>query len=68
MLFQNNEIGIILTQNTKSQYCTKHINVQYHYIQKLVNKKELIIKQIPSSKILAVEITRILFAKTFQKH
>ena len=29
----------MLTKNVKSQYLTKHIDVQYHYIQKLMDKK-----------------------------
>lgn len=31
-LYGNNEINITLTKNIESQHCTKHINVQRHYI------------------------------------
>lgn len=40
----NNEISIILIKNTESQVCIKHINVQYHYICKLVVDKKIEIK------------------------
>lgn len=35
---------IILIKNAKSQHYTKYINIQYHYIKKLVNKRKLTIK------------------------
>lgn len=43
-LYGDNKINIVFTKNVRSQYCTKHIDVQYHYIKKLVNKKELTVK------------------------
>lgn len=44
MLFGNNEMSIVLTKNAKSQYGTKHINIQYYYIRELVYKEELTIE------------------------
>ena len=43
-LFGDNEMSIALTKNAESQYQTKHINVQHHYIRELVNEEELTIK------------------------
>lgn len=43
ILYGDNKISIALTQNIESQYYTKYINVQYHYIRELVNKRELTI-------------------------
>lgn len=43
-LHRKNEINIVFTKNAKNQYQSKDINVQYHYIRKLVNKREFIIK------------------------
>ncbi len=44
MLHSDNKMNIALTKNAESQYCTKHINIQYHYIRELVNKRELTVK------------------------
>lgn len=43
-LYENIEMSITLTKNAKSQYRTKYINVQHHYIWELINEKEIIIK------------------------
>lgn len=67
-LHGDNEMSIAPTKNAKSQYWTKHINVQHHYIRELVNKKEFIIKWIPRSKMLADEITTALPIKTFRTY
>lgn len=67
-LYNDNKISITLTKNAKSQYCTKHNNMQYHYIEKLVNKREFVIKQILNFKILANAITKALLTKMFKKY
>lgn len=66
-LYRNNEINITLTKNIESQYCTKHINVLYHYIRNLANKKELTIKCIPKERMLADRIIKVLLTKMFRK-
>lgn len=38
ILYGNNEMSIALIRNIESQYHTKDIDVQHHYIQKFVNK------------------------------
>ena len=43
-LYGDNEMSIALTKNAESQHQTKHIDVQYHYIRELVNKKKFTIK------------------------
>ena len=68
MLHENDEMSITLTKNIESQYYTKHINIQHHYIWKLVNEGVLIIKWIPSSEMLANIMTKALSNETFQKH
>lgn len=42
--YEDNKINIALTKNAESQYCTKHIDVQHHYIRELVNEKEFTIE------------------------
>lgn len=61
-------MSINLIKNTESQYYIKHINVQYHYIQELVNEEELTIKWILSFKIFANKMTKTLPTKIFQKY
>lgn len=62
-LHGDNKMSIVLTNNAESQYYTKHINVKHHYIGELVNKKELTIKWISRTKILANRMTKALPTK-----
>lgn len=43
-LYDNNEMSIAVTKNAESQHCTKHIDIQHHYIRKLVSERELTVK------------------------
>lgn len=43
-LHSNNKMSIILTKNAKTQHQIKQINIQYHYVKKLVNKRKFTIK------------------------
>lgn len=43
-LYGDNEMSIALTKNAESQQHTKHIDVQHHYIHKLIDEGELTIK------------------------
>lgn len=67
-LHGNNKMSIALTMNAKSQRRTKHIDVQYHYIHKLVDKGEFTIKWIPGSEMLVDGMTKALPTKTFKRH
>lgn len=67
-LYGDNKINIALTKNIKSQYRTKHINIQFYYIRKFVDEDKLTIKQIPSSKMLANKITKALPSEIFKKY
>lgn len=67
-LYGDNEINIILTKNAKSQHCTKHIDVQHHYIQELIDEGELKVNWIFSSNMLANRFTKALSTNTFRRH
>ena len=54
----------MLTKNAKSQHQTKHIDVQHHYIQELVDKKELEVSWICSSSMLVDGFTKALSKDT----
>lgn len=43
-LHRDNKISITLTKNTKSQNYTKYIDMQYHYIHKLIEDGKLEVK------------------------
>lgn len=42
--YDDNEMSIALIKNIKSKYHIKQINMQYHQIGELVNKRKLTIK------------------------
>lgn len=44
LLYEDNKTSIILTKNAKSQARTKQIDLQHHYIQKLVTDKKVTIE------------------------
>lgn len=67
-LYDNNEINIILTKNVKSQQRIKQNDVQCHYIQELDDEKELEVKCICSTNILADRFTKVLSTNIFRRH
>lgn len=67
MLYSNNKINIVPIKNIENQHYTKYINIQYYYIKELVNKKEIIVKQIPRSEILVEKMIKTQFTETFYK-
>lgn len=68
LLYGDNETSIILIKNAESQAKSKHIDVQYHYIRKLVANKKLEIKWICSASILADRLTKILSTNSFKRY
>lgn len=48
----DNETNFILTKDFKSRNCTKHINVMHHYVRRMIEDREISIKQILNSDIL----------------
>lgn len=42
-MLSNNKTSLTLAKNSKSQNQTKHINVMYYYIYKLIKDKKLAI-------------------------
>ena len=43
-LLNNNELNIKLVYNIKQHNHIKHINMQHHYIQNMIDNKKLIVK------------------------
>lgn len=67
-LFGDNKMSIALTKNAKNQHQTKYNDVPHYFIKKLVNKRELTIKQISESRMLADGMTKALSNKTFKRY
>lgn len=67
-LYKNNDITIALRKNTESQKYTKQINIQYYYIQELIDQEKFMIKQISDSKMLANGMTKALLTQMLKKH
>jgi len=67
-LLNNNESSIKLVHNVKQHSCTKHIDVQHHYIWNMINDKELIVKWVATKNILMNELTKMLTKNMFQSH
>lgn len=61
----NNKTSIILTKNAKSQACTKHIDVQHHYIWELITDTKFKVKYICNANILAYGFTKALIIDNF---
>ena len=68
ILYENNKTRIILTKNAKSQSQTKYIDGQYHYVKKLVNNGELMIKWVCSANMLADGFTKALTIDNFRQN
>lgn len=67
-MYVGKKMSIALTNNTKSQYWTKHISIQHHYICKLVDEGKITIKWISSADMLADGMMKALPIKTFKKY
>jgi hypothetical protein len=63
----NNQGTITLTQNNKFHPRTKHIDIQYHFIQKAVNDGKIILIYCPTSANVADIFTKVLAHLKVQK-
>ena len=67
-LSSDNEMSITLTMNAESQWCTKHIDVQQHYIRDLIEKEDLIVIWMPGLEMLANRMTKVLPTEMFKRY
>lgn len=61
-------MSIILIKNAENQACTKQINIQQHYICKLVADEEIKIKLVCSANILINSFIKALTIDNLQCH
>lgn len=64
----NNEKSLILTKNPKSQNQTKHIDIMYCYICKLIENSKLAIDWIEKSTMLSDSLIKAFFIALLKKH
>lgn len=64
---ENNIETLKLIKNPKQHKCSKHIDVQYYYICKIVANGYAVTKYVPTAEIIADILTKPLLAKTFAK-
>lgn len=62
----NNWVVIILTANPKFYYYIKHIKIKYHFIQKKVKSKKIVISYISTKDMVANGSTKVLDSKLFK--
>ena len=67
-LFENNQGAIAIAENPISRGRTKHIDVRYHFIRELVERKVLNIQYTESSKQHADILTKPLGLEAFARH
>ena len=60
MLFCDNQLAINLAKNDKFCAHTRHINKHYHYIQKCIEDKKILVKYTPTDEQLAALLTKAL--------
>ena len=66
-LFGNNKGSNTLTINPEHHTRTKHINIKYHYIRQLVDDNDVTIQYIPTAKMVADILIKLLTTKVFEE-
>jgi hypothetical protein len=63
----DNQGALALAENPEFHQRTKHINVRYHYIRELVEKKQIELFYIPTDENVADGLTKPLDATKHQR-
>lgn len=67
-LFSNNKSTIFLVKNGANSSIGKHININYHYMQDIVERREIKVDHVPSGKMVADHMTKGLSMEKFKEH
>lgn len=67
-MFCDNMFAIFLVKCEPNTSKVKHININYHDIQNIVESGEIIVDYVPSSKMVAEPLTKGLYLKNFRLH
>ena len=64
---EDNQGTIALSKNPKSHTRTKHIDIKYHYVREVVEKKEIDLVYCPTEKMIADIMTKGLPRPKFEE-
>ena len=67
-LMEDNERAKAIAENTLSSGRSKHIDVRWHFVRELVEKKELKVVHVASKWQHADLLTKTLHVKLFKRH
>ena len=66
VLYEDNQGAIALTKKPENHARTKHIDIRYHFVRDLVQKKEIEVDYCPTTDMLADIMTKGLSRPRFQ--
>ena len=67
-IYCDNQAAISLIKSGANSSKGKHIEIQYHYIQDIVQKREIKVSYIPTSDMIADPLTKSISADNFIKY
>ena len=67
-ILEDNQSAIALGKNPVHHSRTKHIDIRYHFIRELIEKKEIDVVYMPTEKMVADALTKGLPKPRFEEH
>ena len=67
-IFYDNTVALIVAKDPKYHGKTKHIKKRYHYIRDAITKKDVVLKHIFSSNMVADPLIKPIAKDVFVKH
>jgi hypothetical protein len=67
LIFADNKNAIDLTTNPLYHKRTKHIEMRWHWIREMMNRKKITLRYLPTSEMIADGLTKPLPAPAFSK-
>ena len=68
LVHEDNKSTITIISNGNDKGRTKHMDIRYHYVRELVQRKQITVTYCPSSQMTADMLTKPLDIKTFLLH
>jgi hypothetical protein len=68
MIHCNSTSALAYAKDPKYHGKTKHIDIRYHYIRDMVAQKEVVLKHISTSQMIANPFTKPIARDAFQTH
>ena len=67
LLYCNNQSAITVAKDDQFQACTKHIDIQYHFIPEAITWDIFEVRYCPTQYMVADIFTKVLPVKTFEQ-